>query len=216
MRINLYFLIFISYIVSFNIIYAQTGNTKDLYQKASDLKFSKKYEEAITIYNQVLEADHQYYDAYYQIGVCQYNLAKYEDALQSFRWFVKRDDKNVDALNYIGISLIGLEKYEEAIKELNKAILANQKYYLPYYNRGVCYYNLKKHDLADKDFDKAIEFNSRDYKYDLAYFNLGCTYNAMGDLLSSCKFYKIAEKLGYIRAEAYVKQDCDSTSNDIK
>lgn len=219
---------------------SQSEKSLKLYQKAGDLVFEQKYNEALKLYVQVLAEYSQYYDVYYKMGICKYYLAHYEEAIIDFQRYANHSKLNLEEVyNYIGVSYMGLGKYEEAISEFSKALSAKHSYFLPYYNKGVCYYSLKNFKKAEKNFNKALKYNSQHYesllykgiiayesrkykealhfysmildinsKYDLAYFNLGHTYYMLGDVTTSCKYYKKAQELGYDRVEIYIERTC--------
>lgn len=129
------------------------------YWKAEAYSIGLKYEEAVSAYARIFQADPggtttEYLQARYGIGYAYYNLKEYQKALDHFRFYTER------------ASAIDPQKYRDALVRL-----------------GDSYYATKQYSRALVIFDDAIRSNPRNADY--AYFRKGVIYGIMGNLESA-------------------------------
>jgi tetratricopeptide (TPR) repeat protein len=133
----------------------------------------KDYAGAITFFDQSIELDKNYSDAYYQRGKAKAMLERYDEALADFNKAIELNPSDTLAYNDRGLTKTNFGMIDEAMIDFNKAISLDPKYSQAYSNRGLNkLYHGKYYDgLAD--FNKSIEINPKDV---YGYYNRGLNY----------------------------------------
>ncbi len=133
---------------------------------------SKKYEKAILIYSDLIQAYGKYAPAYYGRALAYYNLNENAKAKSDFENAIELDINYFEA--YYGLGLINLQESQNklAISNLTKALEINPENDEVLYSRGLAYYLSSIYGNAEKDFSRAIEKNSNNAS---AYYGRGIT-----------------------------------------
>jgi len=99
------FFLFAVCLISDQYSYSQlsSNNNSDIFidrliEKADQLIYENKYEEAITYYDKVLEIDPKDIDALNNKGDALYDLDRYNEAIQYYDKVLEIDPKDIDAL----------------------------------------------------------------------------------------------------------------------
>lgn len=179
----------------------------DVYYKMGICKYYlANYSEAITDFQRY--AGHSKLnleEVYNYIGVSYMGLGKYEEAITEFDKAISAKRKYFLPYYNKGVCYYNFKNYKKAEKNFDKALKYNSQDYESLLYKGIIAYEHKEYKQALHFYNMIININS---KYDLVYFNLGHTYYMLGDVTSSCKYYKKAEELGYKRAEIYIERTC--------
>lgn len=155
---------------------------KDLI-KAQDLISSQNYNEAVVIFNRVLEKnpnDDVKVKIYYQLGEIYSlhlqdnisaikNLKNIRSLTQDPLWIVKTEEKMGD------INFSYLKNYKEALENyltLESFIPKLKRFDFYNYRHALCLFNLNRHDDAKKLFEKIAEDQQHDF-YDEALYQIG-------------------------------------------
>jgi len=121
-------------------------------KEAGHLMMDSLYEEAIVIYNKVIEQDPDNMQAIKFQANCYARLRDHESALEKLSKGLELD--NSDDLLYLlsGQSHLALGNFEEAIRAFQKAIKLKPDNINAHYNIGSMYYNrwLKEGNEEDK------------------------------------------------------------------
>ncbi|HEU4390796.1 MAG TPA: tetratricopeptide repeat protein [Blastocatellia bacterium] len=92
--------------------------------KAVSLFNQKQYREAAREFHAVLNANPDYWQAWYYIGFSHYQLKGYEDAIDSFDNYIKaagdREKEKATGYYYIGFSHYQLKQYDKSASALQK------------------------------------------------------------------------------------------------
>ncbi len=130
----------------------------------------KKYDEAITKYQEAIEFDPKLAFPYNNWGNALRAKGKYDEAIAKFQKAIELDPKYATAYSNWGLALKEQGKYDEANAQYQKAIELDPKFALAYNNWGVALYEQKKYDEAIAKYQKAVEL---DPKFATAYLGWG-------------------------------------------
>jgi tetratricopeptide (TPR) repeat protein len=89
---------------------------KVMLHRGMDKVKQKKFEEALEIFEQVLDMNQEIPEAWNNQGVALYGLGRIEEAMQSYDRCLAIDPENLDALRNKGFLLRNQKKLEEALQ----------------------------------------------------------------------------------------------------
>lgn len=125
------------------------------------------YEPAIRAFDDCINVDSNYAEAYIYRGVTKLQMGKYKEAEKDYNIVINMNISNDDkVLAYANraATRYAAGNYKGAIKDYNNIIeIAPMLNTIDsvYYNRGKCYFELKNFENAEADYKKAIELNSK-------------------------------------------------------
>jgi len=162
------------------------GASPSLIENQSDVFFYKatanarlgEYQYAIQDYNQAIQINPRYLQAYNNRGLSYENLGEYQRAIQDFSQVIQINPQFAEGYSNRGIAYADLGEYERAIQDYSQAIQINPKFVWFYYNRGNAYDDLGEHQRAIQDYDQAIQITPQFLE---AYNNRGVAYGNLGD-----------------------------------
>ena len=114
------------------------------------------YNEAIKIYESILEKNKTISSVWYNKGLCLWNLNKYDDALNSQLQAIKINPNDEDIWNELGDIARDMDKNEQAIVYYNKSIELKPNIYA-LNEKGALLYKKKIYAEAIVCYDKALE-----------------------------------------------------------
>ena len=163
------------------------NSTKELIEKARNLKNEEKFKEAIKICKQLINK---------------------ESLTSDFRKFY------IEVLFAYGHHLNDeyIEEYEKAVKIFDRIIELDPNNYKAFYNKGIAYFNMDEMQKALEWYFKALKIKP---DYMVAYYNIGLAYETIGELYSAKEYYNKALKIDpnfiyAVHAKADVKQKLNS------
>ena len=120
----------------------------------------KKFEEAITYLNKLIDDDDKNFKYYHLKGTLHFNIDEFNEAISCFSnaLAINKDDSNIYYLR--GASNLKSKKYEEAKQDFNKAIDLNENFSEAYFGLGVFYSENNKNTLAIENFLKSIKLKN--------------------------------------------------------
>ncbi len=127
------------------------------------------------IYQQVIAAAPQHFDALHLTGIIAAQARFYDQAVELIGRAVQVQPGNAAAHYNLGNTFGELKRYHEAVASYDRAIALDPAYADPYNNRGNALWSLKQYKAAIESFDKAIALKP---DYAEAYTNRG---NALRD-----------------------------------
>jgi tetratricopeptide (TPR) repeat protein len=141
------------------------------------LTAAKKYEQAISSYNQALAMKPDYPEAWHNRGISLYNLGQYEQAIASYNQALAMKPDYHQAWNNWGNALYKLGRYEQAIASYNQALAMKPDYHQAWNNRGNALDDLGQDEQAILSYDKALAIKP---DYTSAFYNKACCYALQG------------------------------------
>lgn len=117
----------------------------------------KDYQNALTVFKKIAEAEPNNGDISYRIAEANYNLGETSaQALAAMEAIKKRTQFLGEAWFYVGDSLEKGKKFDEAIEAYENSITANPKFYNSYNNLAELYRAKGRYDKAIATMDKAL------------------------------------------------------------
>jgi tetratricopeptide (TPR) repeat protein len=116
--------------------------TEDWLEEGIALYELKRYEEALTAYEQAVRLDPNFAEPYSSKGALLCELKRYREALASCEEAIRLDPKNAQAYHKKGVVLYGLPRYEEALLAAQQAIRLDPNFVQASTNKDVTFINL--------------------------------------------------------------------------
>jgi tetratricopeptide (TPR) repeat protein len=170
------------------------------YALGTELKDSKRWEEAIGYYRAALALRPATVAVYNNLGIALGDKGRVEEAIAEFKRAVELDPKFAYAHNNLGIALRDKGRVDEAIAEYQKAIELDPKYAYAHNNLGNALRDKGRVDEAIADYQKAIEL---DPKYANAHYNLGIALRNKGRVDEAIAEYQKALQLNSKDVDAH-------------
>ena len=153
---------------------------------------SGEYKEGIEDYNQAIELNPQYAEAYNNRGNAKKRLGEYKEAIKDYNQAIELNPQYAKAYYNRGNAKKRLREYKEAIQDYSEAIELNPQYAKAYCNQGLVKDKLGDKTGAIKDYNQAIELNPQ---YAKAYYKRGFIKEKLGDKTGAIKDYNQAIEL---------------------
>ncbi|MBI5418026.1 tetratricopeptide repeat protein [Candidatus Poribacteria bacterium] len=131
-------------------------NCESLCKKATRFFLEKKYENALTLFNNIIEKDKNYVQAYYGKATILANQAKYDEAIIVLKKAIELDNLYLDAYYLLGVLLYKIGNFKEAEQYFKKVIYIDPEIALAYFNLGNLYLQEREIGKAIKQFNNAI------------------------------------------------------------
>jgi Tfp pilus assembly protein PilF len=173
-----------------------SDNVKEEYLQGTKLFEGGQYEEAIAIFESILEKYPDIHIINYDIGNAYFQMDRYDEAEQYYLKVLEKEPDNVHSLMGVGNCYINRGNNEKALEWYNKIEFEKIDDATVLYNIGTIFYNSSKFDEAMKFYKKAVEIHedSLDARY-----QLGLSYLAIGNNPEALKEF-----------ENYLKYDSES------
>lgn len=126
-------------------------------EEGNKLYYAEDYDGAIKLYNEAIQLNPKYFEAYNNRGLAYKNLGQYERAIADFDKAIALKPNFALAYYIRGNAYTNLRQYERAIADATKAIQINPKFAEAYHLRGLCYQAIGDETKAQSDFAKAKE-----------------------------------------------------------
>jgi tetratricopeptide (TPR) repeat protein len=159
----------------------------DWYKEGYALAESRKYRDAISLYNKAIDADPKYADAYSVRGWAYYKIGDYKSALKDYGRALDLKPNFLSALANRSETLWGMKQYDKALIDANRAIELAPDYARAYVVRALIYLYMRDNISAIENCNKAIELNP---KSPYAYLYRGSAYRDSGRYEEALKDYQ--------------------------
>jgi tetratricopeptide (TPR) repeat protein len=172
-----------------------------LYTQALFLSEQNRHDEAIAIYDKMLEIYPNDPDIYFNRGLERDEQKDYQAAIADYNQAISLNPNDAFAYTFRGGARISLGDYQGALADFNQAINLNPNDAFAYINRGVARDLLGDYQGALADYNQAIKLNPND---DFAYFLRGNTHSKLGDYQGAIADFNQAIKLNPNNTDAYI------------
>ena len=156
-------------------VYDRPAATRAIFQKAEDAVARKKYDQAVDLLKQVLDADKNDFQAWTALGSIYFAEQKLDDSEKAYRQAIEIHPTSPRAYLNLGRALSSEKKFEEAVDPLTKAVELQPTSGDANYLLGECYLQLRKGSKAIPYLNDAANNGRPD-----AHLRLGWLYNAAG------------------------------------
>jgi tetratricopeptide (TPR) repeat protein len=153
-----------------------TDELKAALKEGNVLYVEGRYDEAIQVYQSIIDEYPDVYVIYMNIGNAYFVMEKYDEAEAAYMKVLEQDPDNNDAKLAVGNCYQNRGNSEKALEWYNQIEFENIKDPTVLYNIGTNFYNLAKFEDALKYYQRAVElkedFADGLYQLGLAYLNL--------------------------------------------
>lgn len=196
--------------VNFNIGSCYFGYGNHFSMKQNDeKKANDSFEEALTYYNNAINLNTQYFDAYVEKQKVLHNLNRYDEALVVLNTAINLFPDRTSLICNRGVEKMYLGDLTGAMIDLNKSIQSNKldslDFATAYRFRGNLYLKKGKPDEAINDLTNALKYNPKDQ--DALATRAEC-YKEKGLKDKACEDYRKAADLGFVRLYETIKEYC--------
>lgn len=133
---------------------------EELNHRGVHLYENNKLEEALEIFNKVIEEDNKYLDAYYNKGLCLVMLDKYEEAKRCYETILIVDKEQGEAYWHLGnIEYMYKNNNEKALEQYNKSIYYKFEDDMVYINKGMILEDKEEYQEALRCYNKVLYKN---------------------------------------------------------
>ncbi len=188
----------ISFIIFLLFSFSCRQNNASHYFKNGSAKYQlKNYVNAVKDFDQAIELENDYIDAYYVRALCYGNLKKYDKALNDFNKVIELNPDYKDV--YINRGFYVSEKigdYQGALNDYNRYLDLNKNgdNAFAYSNRGYAKYKLNDFDGAMEDIQESIRLNPDNA---FVYKNRALIYMSLDSMNLACQDLEHANTLGF-------------------
>ncbi|HOI45473.1 MAG TPA: tetratricopeptide repeat protein [Candidatus Aminicenantes bacterium] len=161
-------------------------------EKGDGLYADKKFEEAVAVFQSLLEKNPDLFIIRMNIGNCYFALKNYEKAMENFLQVYEKQPGRGDVLIAIANTYNNWGKQDEAIEWYKKIPVSEIKDVDSAYNTGAVFSSSGNPADAVKYFRKAVEI---DPEFADAYFQMGLSYVALGSNAEAVEALKKAVEL---------------------
>jgi tetratricopeptide (TPR) repeat protein len=161
---------------------------------------SRQLREAEQFYEQILERDHDQFDALYQLGLIRLQQNRFADAEVLFDRAIKIDKTSAGAQHYLAIALTGLDRFDDAAAHYRKALNLNSQDAAAHNNFAYVLQKRDRHKAAVEHCRKALAINP---DYPEALNNLGNALQSLDRTAEAIENYRAALRLRPNYAQAY-------------
>lgn len=158
--------------------YDRSSKTSSLFTKAKDAARNKKYDEATTLFRQIVETDPADFPAWYELGTVYFIQKNYGEAEKAYTQAIAKHPDYGVALLSLGRLRIAQKNYDGAIEALLQAVKALPDSAQANFFLGEAYLQNRKGSLAVGYLNQALKLDPVGMAD--AHLRLGALYNAAG------------------------------------
>jgi tetratricopeptide (TPR) repeat protein len=158
--------------------YDRDSKTSSLFSKGQDAQKNKKYDEAATLFRQVVEADPADFPAWLELGTAYFAQKNYGEAEKAYLQAIAKHPDYASALIGVGRVRIVQKNYDGAIEALLQAVKVQPRSAQANYFLGEAYLQNKKGSLGVGYLNEAIKLDPVGMAD--AHLRLAALYNAVG------------------------------------
>lgn len=180
-----------------------TDEIKDALEKGNTLFDEKKYEEAIKIFEDILQQEPEAFIINLNIGHCYFQMEKYEKAIEYYQKVLDRQPENKNAMLGLGNAYLNMGKKEEALAWYSKIKFEDIDDPIVLYNMGNSFYENSMYEESLKYYERAVklqdDFLDARYRLGLAYITLGKNEEALREFETYLKYDADSERASQVK-----------------
>ncbi|NET59796.1 MAG: serine protease, partial [Symploca sp. SIO2E6] len=181
----------------------KSSNAIDWLNYGNQLWRLEQHKEALIAFDQAIQLQPDFYQAWYSRGLVLFFLQQYSEALESFdRAIQESQEKFVLAWRGRGQALINLQRYPEALVSIEKVIALNPKDFLVRVDQGIILQTQERYQEAIVAYNEAIEINP----HPLAYNNRAFVKSQLRDKEGALADVNKAIKINPNYAQSYLQR----------
>ena len=134
-------------------------NRNILFEQANKYKELGQFDNAIKSYEEAIQFNPNYVEAYYNLGELQHQLGNFDKAVRNFKKIVSISPEfSRTHSNKILLVIYHFSKgqIDDALETLNLLIESNSKDALLYNMMGGCYLGLRQFEMAIQNYEKSF------------------------------------------------------------
>lgn len=163
-----------------------------LMKEAAQRHKAGRWQEAETLYRQVVAHQNSYWIAWHELGVVCYAQERVDDAIACMRRAVALQPTSASAHRALGTFLGVAGHPRAAVKHLQQSLALDSNSAEAHYNLGKAWQEQNSLTLAEEAYRHAIRIAP---DHALAHLNLGQIVNRQGDAVHALHYYQTALKL---------------------
>lgn len=177
---------------------ADLANRDALERLGLCMELSRKYQESIPLYEQVLDQDPYAYMAWYNLGHAYAYFSNYEEAIEAYEFAIAINDRYEFAFRDCADLCFELKQYPKALRYYLDIVELSEPDSDLMLHIGQCYQETAQNDLSRNYYQKAVQL---DVFNDEAYYCMGQTFSMEEKWKQALRFYKRAIQIDYHREE---------------
>lgn len=168
---------------------SEPSESSEASRRARVLMRAKKYDEAVALCEQALQADVDDTDVYEVLATVYFLTGKYDAAITNFTSVTRLAPRRPATYINMGAVYNRMGEFAKAVESLRRGLQLDKNSSEGYYNLGIAYRQLKEWKMAVPAYREAIRLDPRMHE---AYQNLGNVYTEMGNHQQAASHYKKA------------------------
>ncbi len=181
-----------------------TDEIKDALEKGNTLFDEKKYEEAIKVFEAILQQEPEAYIINLNIGHCYFQMEKYDQAIEYYKKVLEQQPENKNALLGLGNAYLNMGKKEEALAWYSRIKFEDIDDPIVLYNMGNSFYENSLYEESLKYYERALklqdDFLDARYRLGLTYITLGKNEEALKEFETYLKYDNESERANQVKS----------------
>jgi tetratricopeptide (TPR) repeat protein len=169
-------------------------------EEALALQSSGKLDAAKAIFEELLEANSEDFEAHYNLGLIFYRKNDFDQAIAHLERATSINPSDVGALNNLGVVYKRAKKYLKAVVAYDEALKLDPNYVDAHSNLSNLYREMGANDKAILAAQTALKI---DDKHLTSWVNLGIVYQKMGQFAKAIDHFKTALTINPKHSPAY-------------
>jgi ATP-dependent Clp protease ATP-binding subunit ClpC len=167
---------------------------EELFEKANDFYYNNDYDNALKIFNEILEKDAKNFQSLQKIAQIELARGNLQKSAEYYEKYLEINTEDANVWNDVGNVYFDMPDFENAIRCYKKSIEVDQDYYWAYYNIGLAIEekdpdNFTTREVAREWFEKAIKIKNN---YHPALNEIGLYHLDKGDLDKAEEYFNLS------------------------
>lgn len=116
---------------------APVDETQVNLEKATHYHMEGKFDEAISLYKEILQNDNENRMAFHHLGLCYMEAKNWQKAIEQLTRVVEKQSDNAEAMNSLGYCYSEIRETEKAMRWYNESIATDHQFAHAHFNRSL-------------------------------------------------------------------------------